>query len=168
MICFLPRQWDEIESDDELGVDAFIEAEQMALGKLRNDELRKQDEDRKRKLMDDWSASASAKREEKKKAEAAAAEELKDEAKLLAKERQLQEEISRLKKEQIRAETDLNTVKSALRELQKKRPNPEMQKRMELAARIRRSILKTQEFRQRRLSESVAVPENNDALNNSI
>ena len=80
--------------------------------------------------MDEWSASASAKREEKKRAEAATAEKLKDESKLLAKERQLKEELSRLKKEQIRAETDLNTVTSALRGLQKKHPNQEMQKRV--------------------------------------
>ena len=43
LFCFLNRQLDEFESDDELDVDAILEAEQTALGKLRNYELRKQE-----------------------------------------------------------------------------------------------------------------------------
>jgi len=158
VICFLPRQSHAFESDDDLDVDAILEAEWTALGKIKTDELRKQDEERKKKLMDEWSASVSAKQEEKKRAEAAAAEEWKDESKLLVKERQLNEELSRLKKETLLAQTALNNVTSALRRLKQKRQNQETEKRKELAARIKRSVLKNQEFlqrSQRRLSESV-------------
>ena len=74
--------------------------------------------------MDEWNEAASAKREEKKKKEAAAEEELKNKSKLLARERQLKEELDRLKMDRIHAETELNTVTSALQDLEKQRQKP--------------------------------------------
>jgi hypothetical protein len=169
-----PRQTLAFESDDDLDLDSILEAEWTALGKIKTAELRKQDEERQRRLMDEWSASVSAKQEKKKRV----AEELKDESQLLVRESKLNEELSRLKKETFIAQTALNNVTTELRELKQKRQDQEAEKRKQLAERIKRSVLKKQEFLQRFkpcLSESVEVPENslpfpenNDDFNNSI
>ena len=85
----------ELDSDSDLDLDQV----DLIFGKLKNDTLRKEYQERKRKLDESFLAKLSAEAEQKKKL----AEEQKTEANLLKKEMELTEELGVLQKKTLSA-----------------------------------------------------------------
>ena len=112
------------------------------VGKWRNDQLRKEHQERKRKLDDLFLARLAAEAEHKKKL----AEEQKTEAYLLQKQQRLIKEISDLQKMTLQTKTLLQETEGALKKIKMEREAQILESNRERNGRIKRAALQQHGF----------------------
>ena len=128
----------ELDSDSDLDLDQV----DLIFGKLKNDTLRKEYQERKRKLDESFLAKLSAEAEQKKKL----AEEQKTEANLLKKQMELTEELGVLQKKTLAVQALLRETEKNLKKIKEDQIR---KSNLERSDKIKRAALQQHEFQRK-------------------